>query len=159
MKFKEKFVVILDNVRSAQNVGSIFRTSDAAGVQKIYLCGITPIPYPQRGIDKVSKISLGAEKSIEWEYCDQTWRLIDKLKKEDYKIVALEISDNAVDYKNFFPEFPLALILGNEVRGLSEKIISRADTILSLPMHGSKESLNVSIAFGITAYKINEARN
>ena len=77
-KFSNKFVVILDNIRSAQNVGSIFRTSDALGVDKLFLCGITPTPYPQRGIDKVSKISLGAEKSVDWEYHDQTWRLIDK---------------------------------------------------------------------------------
>ncbi len=157
--FSNKFVVILDNIRSAQNVGSIFRTSDASGVDGLYLCGITPTPYPQRGVDRVSKISLGAEKNVDWEYHDQTWRLIEKLKKEGYKLIALEISDDAIDYKNFSPEFPVALILGNEVRGLDEKILSRADVILSLPMHGSKESLNVSVAFGITAYKINESRN
>jgi tRNA G18 (ribose-2'-O)-methylase SpoU len=158
MKFKEKFVVIIDNVRSAHNVGSIFRTSDAAGIKRIYLCGITPTPYPQRGIDKVSKISLGAEKSVDWEYHDQTWRLIDKLKKEGYKIVALEISKSATNYKKFFPKFPLALIVGNEVKGLSKKILSKADTVLNLPMHGAKESLNVSVAFGIATYKINESR-
>jgi len=158
-RFKDKFVVILDNIRSAQNVGSIFRTSDASGVDRLFLCGITPTPYPQRGVDRVSKISLGAEKNIDWEHHDQTWRLIEKLKKEGYKIVALEISDDAIDYKNFSPEFPVALILGNEVKGLNEKILSRVDIILSLPMHGSKESLNVSVAFGITAYKINESRN
>jgi tRNA G18 (ribose-2'-O)-methylase SpoU len=158
-KFKEKFVVILDNIRSAQNVGSIFRTSDASGIDRLYLCGITPTPYPQRGIDRVSKVSLGAEKKIEWEYHNQTWRLIEKLKEEGYKIVALEITENAIDYKDFSPEFPLALVLGNEVKGLGKKILSRIDSILNLPMHGSKESLNVSVAFGITAYKINEFRN
>jgi len=158
-KFTNKFVVILDNIRSAQNVGSIFRTSDASGIDRLYLCGITPTPYPQRGVDRVSKTSLGAEKNVDWEYYDQTWELIEKLKKENYKIVALEISENAIDYKNFSPEFPIALVLGNEVKGLDENILSQADTVLSLPMHGSKESLNVSVAFGIIAYKINEFRN
>ena len=157
--FSNKFVVILDNIRSAQNVGSILRTSDASGVDRVYLCGITPTPYPQRGVDRVSKISLGAEKNVDWEYHDQIWKLIEKLKKDGYKIVALEISDDAVDYQDFSPEFPVALILGNEVKGLGEEILSRVDVILSLPMHGSKESSNVSVAFGIAVYKINESRN
>ncbi len=157
--FKDKLVVILDNIRSAHNVGSIFRTSDAAGVDRLYLCGITPTPYPQRGVDRVSKISLGAEKTVVWEYYDQTQKLIEKLKKEKYKIVALEISEGAINYKNFSPEFPLALIVGNEVKGLDKKILSQADIILNLPMYGSKESLNVSVAFGIASYKINEVRN
>jgi len=157
--FSNKFVVILDNIRSAQNVGSILRTSDASGVDRLYLCGITPTPYPQRGVDRVSKISLGAEKNVDWEYHNQAWELIEKLKKDGYKIIALEISDDAVGYQDFSPEFPVALILGNEVKGLGEEILSRVDVILSLPMYGSKESLNVSVAFGITAYKINESRN
>jgi len=157
--FKDKLVVVLDNIRSAHNVGSIFRTSDAAGVGRLYLCGITPTPYPQRGVDRVSKISLGAEKTVAWEYHDQTQKLIEKLKKEKYKIVALEISEDAINYKNFSPKFPLALIIGNEVRGLDKKILSQADIILNLPMCGSKESLNVSVAFGIASYKINEVRN
>jgi tRNA G18 (ribose-2'-O)-methylase SpoU len=157
-KFKQKFIVIADNIRSAHNVGSILRTSDAAGIDKIYLCGITPIPQPKRGVDRVSKISLGAEKSVDWEYYKETWRIIEQLKKEKYKIVVLEISEDVKDYKNFFPSFPLALVVGNEVRGLSKKILSRADTILDLPMHGSKKSLNVSVAFGIATYKINESR-
>lgn len=158
-RFRDKFVVILDNIRSAQNVGSIFRTSDASGIDRLYLCGITPTPYPQRGVDRVSKISLGAEKNVDWEYHDQTWRLIEKLKKDGYKIIALEISDDAIDYQNFSPEFPVALILGNEVKGLGKNILLRVNATLSLPMHGSKESLNVSVAFGIAAYKINESRN
>ena len=158
-EFTNKFVVILDDIRSAQNVGSIFRTSDASGIDRLYLCGITPTPYPQRGVDRVSKTSLGAEKNVDWEYHDQTWKLIEKLKKENYRIIALEISKDAIDYKDLSFKFPVALILGNEVQGLSEKILSQVDTILSLPMYGSKESLNVSVAFGITAYKINEFRN
>lgn len=157
--FKDKLVVILDNIRSAHNVGSIFRTSDAAGVDRLYLCGITPTPYPQRGVDRVSKISLGAEKTIAWEYHNQTQKLIEKLKKEKYKIVALEISEGAINYKKFSPKFPFALIVGNEVRGLDKKILSQTDIILSLPMYGSKKSLNVSVAFGIALYKINEDRN
>ena len=157
-EFKEKIIVIADNIRSAFNVGSIFRTADAAGVDKIYLCGITPTPTPERGVDRVSKISLGAEKNIEWEKCNDTWRLIEKLKIENFNIVALELSSDEIDYKKFKPEFPMALIVGNEVRGLSKNILSRVDTTIKLPMYGDKESLNVSVAFGIAVYKLNEFR-
>lgn len=157
-EFKEKIIVITDNIRSAFNVGSIFRTADAAGVDKIYLCGITPTPIPERGVDRVSKISLGAEKNIEWEKCNNTWRLIEKLKTEDFNIIGLELSNDAIDYKKFKPKFPTVLIIGNEVRGLSKNILSRVDTTIKLPMYGDKESLNVSVAFGIAVYKLNEFR-
>jgi len=167
-----KIVVILDNIRSRENVGSIFRTADAVGVAKIYLCGITPIPKLDNSelrisdskinsqfaihnkiIDKISKTALGAEKWVPWEYHKQTWRLIEKLKKDGYQIIALEKTKTA---KNLFEveaqNGPVALMVGNEVLGLSPEILKRSSRVVSIPMNGQKESLNVAVAFGIAVY-------
>jgi tRNA G18 (ribose-2'-O)-methylase SpoU len=151
---KKEFYVICDNIRSLENIGSIFRTSDALGVSKIYLCGISGRP-PHH---KISKTALGAEKTIPFEYCRQTGRLIDKLKKDRIKIVALEQAKNAISCAKFKPKFPLALILGNEIKGISKKILQKSDKIIFLPMQGKKESLNVSVAFGAAGYEINKYR-
>jgi tRNA G18 (ribose-2'-O)-methylase SpoU len=148
------FYVICDNIRSLENIGSIFRTSDALGISKIFLCGISGQP-PNH---KISKTALGAEKNIPFEYCRQTGRLIDKLKKEKISIVALEQDKKAIKYDKFKPSFPLALIVGNEVKGVSKKILEKADKIIVLPMSGQKESLNVSVAFGVAGYEINKFR-
>lgn len=147
---KKEFYVVLDNVRSLENVGSIFRTADALGVTKIFLCGITATP-PN---DKIAKTALGAEKNIPFEHHKQTWRLIEKLKQQGVKIVALEQDKKSILYTKFKPKFPLALVIGHEVRGVSKKNLELADTIIHLPMHGAKESLNVSVAFGIAGYEI-----
>ena len=149
---EKELYVICDNIRSLENIGSIFRTSDALGVSKIFLCGISGKP-PHH---KISKTALGAEEKIPFEYCKQTGRLIDRLKKDKIEIVALEQDKKAVSYEKFVPHFPLALIVGNEVKGVSKKILAKADKIIFLPMHGSKESLNVSVAFGIAGYEINK---
>lgn len=149
MKNKEVYLV-LDNIRSRENVGSILRTADAAGVSKIYLCGITPTPPHE----KISKTALGAETYMPWEYYKQTWRLLEKLKKEGMSIVALEQTKNSVDLFKFKPQFPLALVLGNEVKGLSPSILKLCDKKISIPMHGKKESLNVAVATGIALYGI-----
>src|SRR3989344_1985269 len=133
------FYFICDNIRSLENIGSIFRTADALGVNKIFLCGISGTP-PNR---KISKTALGAEQTVPFEYHRQTGRLIDKLKKNNIIIVALEQDTQAISYKKFKPKFPLALIVGNEVKGISKAILKRADTIIYLPMKGRKESLNV----------------
>ncbi len=151
---KRKFVLILDNIRSLFNVGSIFRLADGAGVNKIYLGGITGRP-PQPKIDKVS---LGAEKSVPFEHYWQVWRVVDELKKQGYQIVALEQTRKSINYLKFKPRFPLALIIGNEKTGVGPALLKRADKIIALPMQGSKESLNVSTAVGIALYKINEFR-
>ena len=147
---KREFYVICDNIRSLENIGSIFRTADALGVAKIYLCGICGTP-PNH---KIAKTALGAENTIPWEYCKQTGRLIDKLKSSKINIVALEQDKEAVDYKKFKPKFPLALIIGNEVKGVSRNILKKCDKIIFLPMLGQKESLNVSVAFGVAGYEI-----
>ena len=144
------FYVICDNIRSLENIGSIFRTSDALGVSKIFLCGISGKP-PNH---KISKTALGAEKTVPFEYYRQIGRLVDKLKKEKVQVVALEQDKKAILYTKLKPKFPLALIVGNEVKGVSKKILKKCDKIIFLPMHGKKESLNVSVSFGITGYNI-----
>jgi tRNA G18 (ribose-2'-O)-methylase SpoU len=147
---KKDFYVICDNIRSLENIGSIFRTSDALGVAKIFLCGISGKP-PHH---KISKTALGAEQTIPFEYFKQTSRLINKLKRDKINIVSLEQDKKAISYKKFKPKFPLALILGNEVKGVSKKILEKSDKIIFLPMLGKKESLNVSVAFGVAGYEI-----
>ena len=147
---KKEFYVICDNIRSLENIGSIFRTSDALGVSKIFLCGISGKP-PHH---KISKTALGAEETIPFEYYKQTGRLIDKLKKDKIQIVALEVDRGATSYDKFKPQFPVALIVGNEVKGVSKKLLKKCDNVIFLPMHGKKESLNVSVAFGVAGYYI-----
>lgn len=161
--------LVLHNIRSAYNVGSIFRTADGAGVIKIYICGISPTPKKSLNQEsrimnyemgnKVAKTALGAEKAVPWEYHKQTWRLLRKLKKEGIRIVALEQTPQPIDYKKLKPKFPLALIVGNEVRGLNKKILSYADKIIEIPMYGKKESLNVAVATGIALYNLIENRS
>lgn len=172
-------VVILHNIRSLQNVGAIFRTADAAGVEKIYLCGITPSPFDELGRlrTQLTKVSLGAEKYIEWEHYKSTTRLIDRLKNESYRIFAIEQSKKAVPYykiklknlkTNKTKNLKIALILGSEISGLSDAILKKCDKILEIPMRGimirqahhpkrrggGKESLNVSVAFGIVVFSL-----
>lgn len=150
MSTGQSLYIILDNIRSAYNVGSIFRTADGAGVTKIYLCDYTPTPENP----KVTKTSLGAEKAVEWEYYKQTGRLLLKLKKEGVRLVALEVAPEAQNIFKYKPRFPLALVVGNEVRGVGKNVLKYADDILEIPMHGKKESLNVSVATGIALYKL-----
>lgn len=167
MKSKEIFLV-LDNIRSRENVGSIFRTADAAGVSKIYLCGITPrpntmgtmyfdmVPMVDGGHSKISKTALGAETWVPWEYHAQTWQVLRKLKVEigKLKVVGLEQTKTSQNIFKFKLEFPLALVLGNEVKGISSKILEYCDKKISIPMYGKKESLNVSVAAGVALYTI-----
>ncbi len=144
------FYVICDNLRSLYNVGSIFRTADALGVTKIYLTGITGTPQ-QPGL---TKVSLGAEKSVDWEYVKSAYRLADRLHQQGINVVALEQACGSIDIKRFKPNFPLALVLGNEVEGVSSSVLKRCQSKIHIPMVGMKESLNVSVAFGIAGYQI-----
>ena len=148
------FYVVCDNIRSLENIGSIFRTADALNVDKIFLCGICGEPPHQ----KISKSALGAENWIDWEYCGSSWKLIEKLKKEKVFIAALEQGENSLAYTKFKPKFPLALVIGNEIKGVSPSVLKKADKIISLPMFGRKESLNVAVAFGVAGYEINKTR-
>lgn len=171
-----KIAVVLHNVRSLHNVGSIFRTADAVGVRKIYLCGITPKPLdPIRGRGtphtpavsnrtnrlgnvrpQFAKVALGAEKYVEWEYAKRAADVIKKLKKESYKIFAVEQNRESIPYHHVVDRLSrvakVALIFGNEVSGLTPSILKLADKILEIPMFGRKESLNVSVAFGIAVF-------
>jgi tRNA G18 (ribose-2'-O)-methylase SpoU len=147
---RKEFYVICDDIRSLENIGSIFRTADALGVSKIFLCGISGFP-PHH---KISKTALGAEKSVSFERIKQTGRLIDRLKDDKINIIALEQNKKAILYTKFKPKFPLALVVGNEVKGISKSILKKCDKIIYLPQHGKKESLNVSVAFGVAGYYI-----
>ena len=139
-------------------MGSIFRTADAVGVEKLYLSGITPIPLDRFGKVRpdIAKVALGAELSVPWEHVSSTVRTIKKLKKDGYAIISLEQSKNSVLYNKI--KIPknrnLALIVGNEVKGLSKNVLELSDTIMEIPMNGGKESLNVSVAFGIAVYAL-----
>ncbi len=156
-----EIVVILHDIRSLHNVGSIFRTADAAGVKKIYLCGITPSPIDAFGKlrPQLNKVSLGAEKFVEWEKVKSTVPLIVRLKKERHKIFAIEQNKKSVPYYKFPKSYILnskfCLVVGNEIKGLPQSILKKADKILEIPMKGKKESLNVSVAFGIVVFHLN----
>lgn len=166
-KQKKEFYVILDNIRSLENIGSIFRTSDALGVTKIFLCGISAKPpvgetresFLKRKGAIATKTALGAENFVDFEYCEKISNLITKLKKSKIKIVALEQDKKSILYTRFKPSFPLALIVGNEVDGVSKKVLAKCDKIIELPMYGKKESLNVAVSFGIAGYEINKGRH
>ena len=153
---KKEVAVLLHNIRSTHNVGSIFRTADSAGVSKIYLSGYTPTPIDKFGRLRkdVAKVSLGAEKSIEWEYAKNPLNLIKKLKKDSYQIIGLEQSANSVDYKKVKVKYPSLFIVGNEVDGIESKILSKCDVIAEISMKGEKESLNVSVAFGVAIFRM-----
>lgn len=144
----EKFVLVLPDIRSAHNVGAMFRTADGAGVEKLYLCGYTPVPpHPQ-----LDKVSLGAEKTVPFEYCKQTGRLLARLKKMGYNILALEQTGHSVDLFTFCPTWPLALVVGNEKTGVTKNLLKYCDASVEIPMAGHKNSLNVSVAAGIAMY-------
>lgn len=145
------FYVICDNIRSLENIGSVFRTADALSVDKVFLTGICgQPPHP-----KISKTALGAEKNMPWEYHWPVWRIVERLKKEKVNIIALEQTSESILYTKFKPKFPLALVIGNEIRGVSRSVLKRADRIIHLPMLGRKESLNAAVAFGAVGYYIN----
>jgi len=154
MKKSKEFYVIAHNIRSLHNVGSIFRTADAFGVSKIFLTGYTGRPDNAVHINKIAKAALGAEKWVPWEHQKSAVRLIKDLRLKKVSIVALEKHPKSTGIKKFKSKFPLALVLGEEVRGVSKAILDLCDDVLEIPMMGKKESLNVSVSFGIAAFAI-----
>jgi tRNA G18 (ribose-2'-O)-methylase SpoU len=157
---KRELYIIAHNIRSAHNVGAIFRSCDGAGVQKIYLTGYSQRPAEEKKLNKSSsekmleKTALGAELSVSWEGASDLLDLINSLKKKGVQIVALEKTGTSVNIKKFQPIFPMALILGHEVEGVQDEILEQCDAVIDIPMRGTKESLNVSVATGIAIYEL-----
>lgn len=147
------FTLVLNNIRSLYNVGSIFRTADGAGIEKIWMCGITGIPPDSQ----ISKTALGAEKEVPWEYASDAKICVQKLRADGYTIVLLEQTAESIPYENFDPQGKVCLVLGNEVGGVSESLLPYTDRAIEIEMAGLKNSLNVAVAFGVVAYHIRTA--
>jgi tRNA G18 (ribose-2'-O)-methylase SpoU len=150
--------LILPNLRSAHNVGAIFRTAEAAGVQQIYLAGYTPAPLDRFGRPDptIAKTALGAEKLVAWESVKDAGKLISKLKESNFKIIALEQTANSVDYRTIklSPTAKVAVVMGNEVGGVAPEILEKCDLVAEIPLYGQKESLNVATAAGIFLFSL-----
>ena len=143
--------IILNSIRSNYNVGSIFRTSDGAMIEKLYLCGYTPHP-PKK---EIMKTALGATESVNWEYIEDPKEVIHFLKKKGIKIAALELTDNSIPHYNLKADtFPLALIIGNEISGVTQELLDLCDFSIEIPQYGIKQSLNVAVAYGITVFEL-----
>ena len=149
-------ILILPDIRSAQNVGSLFRTADACGIDYIYVVGITPAPLDQfgRANSALAKTALGAEQTIPWKKVATLGPLLARLKKENVQTIAIEQSERSIDYKKVKVQKPVAFILGNEVDGLPKSILQKVDVVAEIPMNGMKESLNVSVAGGIALFRM-----
>lgn len=166
MNKKKQLVLIVHNVRSAHNVGALFRTADGAGVDHIILSGYTPCPhvlrtsvaggsvYLTKAQKELAKTALGAEKTVPWKKSVSIGSIFISLKKEKFEIVALEQHERSIDYRKYVPRKNVALLVGNEVRGVDAKILKQCDVIIEIPMRGKKNSLNVSVASGIALYQI-----
>jgi 23S rRNA (guanosine2251-2'-O)-methyltransferase len=150
LKRKTGIVALLHNIRSLHNVGSMFRTADGAGVEKLFLCGETGTP-PRA---EIAKTALGAEESVPWEYWMDARECVERLKREGIRIVALELAPQSVDYRSFVKKGLVCLVVGNEVDGLPPALLALCDGCIRIPMRGKKESLNVSVAFGVAAYEL-----
>lgn len=152
-----KIYIVLDNVRSIHNVGSIFRTADCAGVSKIYLCGVTPSPIDRFGRKRPAfhKVALGAEDNVPCEYYKKTEQAIAVLKREGIKVVAVEQADNTMSFKDYVVSENTAFVFGAEVDGVSVDVLKKCDEIIEIPIRGKKESLNVSVAVGVILLSYN----
>jgi tRNA G18 (ribose-2'-O)-methylase SpoU len=149
---KLPFVVVLDNIRSLNNIGSVFRTSDAFLINHIYLCGITACP-PNK---EIHKTALGATDSVDWSYTESTKETIEKLKQEGYHIVSIEQVENSVSLTDFKikPNHKYAFIFGHEVKGVQQKIVDLSDTCVEIPQYGTKHSLNISVSAGVVLWEM-----
>ena len=147
---KTPIIIILDNIRSLNNIGSVFRTSDAFLVEKIYLCGITATP-PHKDIHKTA---LGSTDTVAWEYVENTLDLVEKLKAKDVKIIAIEQAENATMLNDFKvePNTKYALVFGNEVKGVAQKVVDASDVVIEIPQFGTKHSLNISVSCGVVVW-------
>jgi len=149
---KTPIIIILDDIRSLHNIGSVFRSSDAFLIEKIYLCGITAVP-PNK---EIHKTALGATETVTWEYAENVLEVIAKLKQDNVSVYAIEQTENSIMLNDFQPEATkkYALILGNEVKGVSQKAINASDGVIEIPQLGSKHSLNISVTAGIVIWDL-----
>jgi len=147
---KTPLIIILDNIRSLNNIGSVFRTADAFLIKKIYLCGITAKP-PHKDIHKTA---LGATESVDWEYRKSTSDLIDELHEKSVKVISIEQAENATMLNDFSPTANdyYALVFGNEVKGVSQEVVSKSDEVIEIPQFGTKHSLNISVSAGVVVW-------
>lgn len=143
--------VVLNSIRSNYNVGSIFRTSDGAMIEKLYLCGYTPHP-PKK---EILKTALGSTESVDWEYVEDPKKVVLKLKKEGVKICALEQTNKSIPHYNLTSsDFPICLLIGNEITGVSQELIDLCDMSIEIPQYGIKQSLNVAVAYGVAIFEL-----
>ena len=149
---KTPIIVILDDIRSLHNIGSVFRTSDAFLIEKIYLCGITAVP-PNK---EIHKTALGATETVTWEYAKDILEVVNQLKAENIKVYSVEQTENAIMLDDFQPEIntKYALIFGNEVKGVAQDVVNSSDTVIEIPQFGTKHSLNISVSCGVVVWDI-----
>ena len=149
---KTPFIVVLDNIRSLNNIGSVFRTADAFLVESVYLCGITATP-PHR---EIQKTALGATESVEWRYFDNVSEAIDELKRKDVKIVAVEQAEESVSPEEFAvePGVLYALVFGHEINGVSQYVMEACDACIEIPQYGTKHSFNIAVSAGIILWEL-----
>lgn len=149
---KTPLIIVLDNIRSLNNIGSVFRTSDAFLIRKIYLCGITATP-PHKDIHKTA---LGSTETVAWEYVEDTLALVEKLKAEQVTVISVEQAENAIMLNNFTPkqQTTYALVFGNEVKGVSQDVVSASDLVIEIPQYGTKHSLNISVSAGVVIWDV-----
>jgi 23S rRNA (guanosine2251-2'-O)-methyltransferase len=149
---KTPLIVILDNIRSLNNIGSVFRTSDAFRIEKIYLCGITATP-PHKDIQKTA---LGSTESVDWEYAESSIALLKKLQSNDIQVLSIEQAEKATMLNEFTPKKnqKYALVFGNEVKGVSQEVVNNSDQVIEIPQYGTKHSLNVSVSCGVVLWDV-----
>ncbi|MFT6869473.1 MAG: tRNA G18 (ribose-2'-O)-methylase SpoU [Paraglaciecola sp.] len=149
---KTPIIVVLDNIRSLNNIGSVFRTSDAFLIEKIYLCGICATP-PNKDIHKTA---LGATESVAWEYAENIMDLVQKLKTENVKVLAIEQAENSTQLDSFYPDKnqKYAIVMGNEVKGVQQEVVNASDFCIEIPQVGTKHSLNISVTTGVVIWDL-----
>lgn len=144
-------IVVLDNVRSLNNIGSVFRTADAFLIEKIYLCGITATP-PHKDIHKTA---LGATDTVNWEYVENTTDLVKQLQQEEIKVYSIEQAENSISLNEFqLPDGKIAVVFGNEVKGVQQSVVTLSDGVIEIPQAGSKHSLNISVSAGVVLWDL-----
>jgi len=149
---KTPLIVILDNIRSLNNIGSVFRTSDAFLIEKIYLCGITAKP-PHKDIHKTA---LGSTETVDWEYIEDTLTLVEKLQIDGVKVISIEQAENAIMLNDFKPkqQTTYAIVFGNEVKGVQQEVVNASDVVIEIPQYGTKHSLNISVSAGVVIWDV-----